>query len=245
MTANTTLLRQCGGLVPLAALLCGCDSRLPVAETQPPAVSVSQPLVREVVDHDDYEGRIAAWRPSRSAIASADTWSRSISRTGRWSRKETCSLKSTPGLTRPPWTPPRPRRPPRKPAWNWRRKNTTRDLDPGEDRGGQPGGVGHLDGEAGRRKSRSAQGQVPSGTGQARSRTSQRLSPPLRARSSRTQVAVGNLVNAGGGDTLVDHDHVRGPHVRLLRRRPSTRCSATGVTSARTSQGHDGGQSRR
>jgi RND family efflux transporter MFP subunit len=31
-----------------------------VAETPPPPVSVSKPLVREVIDHDDYEGRIAA-----------------------------------------------------------------------------------------------------------------------------------------------------------------------------------------
>jgi RND family efflux transporter MFP subunit len=31
-----------------------------VADTPPPPVSVSQPLVQEVIDHDDYEGRIAA-----------------------------------------------------------------------------------------------------------------------------------------------------------------------------------------
>jgi RND family efflux transporter MFP subunit len=49
------------GLVVLTgSLLSGCDSSLPVAETPPPPVSVSQPLVREVINHDDYEGRIAA-----------------------------------------------------------------------------------------------------------------------------------------------------------------------------------------
>jgi RND family efflux transporter MFP subunit len=48
------------GLVILAVGLWGCSSELPVAETPPPAVSVSQPIVREVVDYDDYEGRIAA-----------------------------------------------------------------------------------------------------------------------------------------------------------------------------------------
>jgi RND family efflux transporter MFP subunit len=31
-----------------------------VAETPPPPVSVSQPLIREVIDHDDYEGRLGA-----------------------------------------------------------------------------------------------------------------------------------------------------------------------------------------
>jgi RND family efflux transporter MFP subunit len=50
-----------GLLVVLAGGVSGCNSNdLPVAETPPPPVSVSQPLVREVTDHDDYEGRIAA-----------------------------------------------------------------------------------------------------------------------------------------------------------------------------------------
>jgi RND family efflux transporter MFP subunit len=49
------------GLVILTGLLTGCNPPAPaVTETAPPAVSVSQPVVREVIDHDDYEGRIAA-----------------------------------------------------------------------------------------------------------------------------------------------------------------------------------------
>src|SRR5262245_7997502 len=51
----------CGvGLVALTLALSGCNSAIPVAETPPPPVSVSQPLVRDVVDYDDYEGRIGA-----------------------------------------------------------------------------------------------------------------------------------------------------------------------------------------
>src|SRR5579862_1420432 len=39
----------------------GCDSKTPEVAAMPPAtVSVSQPIEREVVDYDDYEGRIAA-----------------------------------------------------------------------------------------------------------------------------------------------------------------------------------------
>jgi RND family efflux transporter MFP subunit len=47
-------------MVLAAGLLWGCNADLPVTETPPPRVSVSQPVVREVTDYDDYEGRIAA-----------------------------------------------------------------------------------------------------------------------------------------------------------------------------------------
>jgi RND family efflux transporter MFP subunit len=60
MIGQHKLLRYTGGLVVLTIVLLGCDSTLPVAETPPPPVSVSKPLIRDVIDHDDYEGRIAA-----------------------------------------------------------------------------------------------------------------------------------------------------------------------------------------
>jgi RND family efflux transporter MFP subunit len=59
MIGKHTLLRL-AGFMTLAVALWGCSAELPVAETPPPVVSVSQPVVREVVDYDDYEGRIAA-----------------------------------------------------------------------------------------------------------------------------------------------------------------------------------------
>jgi multidrug efflux system membrane fusion protein len=61
MIGRQSFFRRLGGHVMMAAVVCGCSSSTPpVAETPPPPVSVSQPLTREVVDHDDYEGRIAA-----------------------------------------------------------------------------------------------------------------------------------------------------------------------------------------
>src|SRR5260370_12915974 len=60
MIGRHPLLWRSLGLVVLTSVLSGCDSSPPVAETPPPPVSVSQPLVREVIDYDDYEGRIAA-----------------------------------------------------------------------------------------------------------------------------------------------------------------------------------------
>jgi len=51
----------CGLLIILVSSLLGCDSNAPpVAETPPPPVTVSQPLARDVIDYDDYEGRIGA-----------------------------------------------------------------------------------------------------------------------------------------------------------------------------------------
>lgn len=48
-------------LLAVLAGLSGCGPNAPpVAELPPPPVTVSQPLLREVTDHDDYEGRIAA-----------------------------------------------------------------------------------------------------------------------------------------------------------------------------------------
>jgi hypothetical protein len=50
--------------VLLAGLIVGCGaSAPPVADTPPPAVIVSRPLVLSVTDHDDYEARIACAQP--------------------------------------------------------------------------------------------------------------------------------------------------------------------------------------
>lgn len=60
MIGRHTLLGFIGGFVVLMGVLSGCDSSVPVAEMPPPPVSVSQPLLRKVTDFDNYEGRIGA-----------------------------------------------------------------------------------------------------------------------------------------------------------------------------------------
>ncbi len=60
MTGRHPSLWRISGPVILTGVLCGCSSNPPVAETPPPPVSVSQPVAREVINQDDYEGRIAA-----------------------------------------------------------------------------------------------------------------------------------------------------------------------------------------
>jgi RND family efflux transporter MFP subunit len=59
MIGRHPLLWSSGGLIVLAGVLTGCNPNPPVAETLPPPVTVSQPEAREIIDYDDYEGRIA------------------------------------------------------------------------------------------------------------------------------------------------------------------------------------------
>src|SRR5262249_41022244 len=50
-----------GLILILAGLPSGCGPSTPaVAETPPPPVTVSQPLLRETIDQDPYDGRIGA-----------------------------------------------------------------------------------------------------------------------------------------------------------------------------------------
>jgi RND family efflux transporter MFP subunit len=57
---NNQNLFLCGGLLlVLTGALAGCGpAGPPVTETPPPPVTVSQPIVRNVIDYDEYEGRI-------------------------------------------------------------------------------------------------------------------------------------------------------------------------------------------
>ncbi|MFL5245955.1 MAG: efflux RND transporter periplasmic adaptor subunit [Gemmataceae bacterium] len=44
----------------LTGVVLGCNTAVPVVETPPPPVTVSLPVHRDIIDYDEYEGRIAA-----------------------------------------------------------------------------------------------------------------------------------------------------------------------------------------
>jgi RND family efflux transporter MFP subunit len=61
MMRRHALIWQSGLFLVLIGTLAGCGPTAPpVAEAPPPPVTVSQPVVRNVTDHDEYEGRIMA-----------------------------------------------------------------------------------------------------------------------------------------------------------------------------------------
>jgi RND family efflux transporter MFP subunit len=61
MLRRHSLIGQVSLLVAVISTVVGCGSGTPpVAETPPPPVTVSKPVAQDVIDHDDYEGRIAA-----------------------------------------------------------------------------------------------------------------------------------------------------------------------------------------
>ena len=61
MIGRDLLIRKGRRLLMGIVVVAGCNNAAPpVAETPPPPVSVSQPLVREMVDHDDFDGHVAA-----------------------------------------------------------------------------------------------------------------------------------------------------------------------------------------
>ncbi len=63
MKRQQLFLARSTGLLALACAIIGCNGgNSQVAELPPPPVSVSTPVVRDVVDHDDYEGRVGAIR---------------------------------------------------------------------------------------------------------------------------------------------------------------------------------------
>lgn len=53
-------LRRAGALALLIGFIIGCGSTSAPVEAPPPPVTVAKPELREVTDYDDYEGRIAA-----------------------------------------------------------------------------------------------------------------------------------------------------------------------------------------
>src|SRR5581483_3022031 len=61
MARRMVLRWAAGAAVLVAGLIFGCNSSSPpAAETSPPPVTVSRPAARDITDHDDCAGRIAA-----------------------------------------------------------------------------------------------------------------------------------------------------------------------------------------
>jgi hypothetical protein len=98
-----------------AVLLCfvcivGCKPPAAGPAPERPSVGVAKPVVREIVDWDEYTGRLAA----------VDISMRFSSVTGRLLKKVMFCLSSIPGRSKPFWRPPRAMRRRCRAVWRWR-----------------------------------------------------------------------------------------------------------------------------
>ncbi len=191
-------------LAPLAAfMLAGCSAPPPpVAETPPPPVTVSQPTVREVTDHDTFEGRIAAAEKVEIRSRVRGHLKKVNFEAGQLVTKDYLLYEIDP---RP---------------YQAALDETVAQAKAAE------ASLGLAKAELGRVRNLSSRGaasreeldvvtatQSTSASGLLKAQAAEerakldldftKITAPIGGRISRTQVDVGNLVNAGGGDTLL------------------------------------------
>jgi RND family efflux transporter MFP subunit len=198
------LLRWVAGVhVLLAGLVIGCGSAgQPVAETPPPPVTVSQPVVRNVTDHDDYEGRIGAAEKveirarARGHLRKVNFQAGQMVKAGDLlyeidPRQHQVNLESSQAQVAAAQG-----------ALDFARSEIKRVRGLVRTRAGTPEEL-----ETWVAKEGVAQGELQ----KAKAVVAQvkldleftKVTAPIDGKMSRTQVDVGNLVNAGGGETLL------------------------------------------
>ncbi len=202
MISRHSLLRRSVGLVLLAGALSGCNPPPPVAETPPPPVTVSQPVAREIPDQDEYDGRIGAVETAevrarvRGHLVKVNFQAGQMVKAGdllyeidpkpyqtTLEGAEAVKLAADAAL-----------------EFAGSELSRVRSL-------GAKGGASREEVETWAAKRVVAQGEVAKAQAAVdRAKLDlgyTRITSPITGKISRTQVTVGNLINAGGGETLL------------------------------------------
>jgi multidrug efflux system membrane fusion protein len=186
----------------LASVLFGCNSSPPVAETPPPPVSVSQPLVRKVILYDDYEGRIAAIPTSEVRARVRGHLIKINFEDGQMVKEKDLLFEIDPRPYKAEVDAAEAQKSAADAAYKLARSNVERDS-----RLVGTGAISRQDYDVSVGKLGVSQGDVRKADAAiARAKLDleyTRILAPITGKISRAQVDVGNLVNAGGGETLL------------------------------------------
>ena len=197
------LLRSCGGVLLILSIMLGCDtSKPPIAESPPPAVTVSQPVGREVIDYDDYEGRIAAI-PTIDVRARVRGYLDKIHfQDGEIVKKDALLFEIDPRPYKAELEGAEAQKAAAEAAFKLAQATAERDL-----KLASTGAVSRQELDVSLGKQGVSQAEVRKADA-AIARTKldldfAKITAPITGKIGRAQVDVGNLVNAGGGETLL------------------------------------------
>jgi multidrug efflux system membrane fusion protein len=197
------LLRSCGGALLILSIMLGCDTaKPPIAESPPPAVTVSQPVVREVIDYDDYEGRIAAI-PTIEVRARVRGYLDKIHfQDGEIVKKDALLFEIDPRPYKAELEGAEAQKAAAEAAFKLAQATAERDL-----KLASTGAVSRQELDVSLGKQGVSQAEVRKADA-AIARTKldldfAKITAPITGKIGRAQVDVGNLVNAGGGETLL------------------------------------------
>jgi RND family efflux transporter MFP subunit len=183
-------------------VLSGCDSTPPVVETPPPPVTVSQPLAREVIDHDDYEGRVAAVETVdvrarvRGHLVKVDF------QDGEIVKKDELLFEIDPRPYKAALDGAQAQRAAADAALELATKEYRRAASLLQSKAASREEVDVWTGKQGVAKAEQLKAEAAVEQAQL-DLDFTKIVAPIPGKASRTQVTVGNLVNAGGGDTLL------------------------------------------
>jgi RND family efflux transporter MFP subunit len=175
---------------------------LPVTETPPPTVSVSQPVVREVIDYDDYEGRIASPHPVDVQARVKGHLVKVNFQDGQILKKGASMFEIDPRPYQAALDAAKAKQAAAEAALELARKeyNRTASL-------ARTGASSREELEVWTAKQSVAEADRQKALADVEQATLDldftKIAAPIDGRTSRTQVTEGNLVNAGGGETLL------------------------------------------